>query len=298
MSGIVPRALEHKPVLGILFVLVAYFLFSIIDTSAKWLALAGLPAVQLAFMRYAGHFVISLAVVLKAGGGIGRFASDRPVLTILRGLLLVFSTMLNFVAIQYLPLTLTSTILFLAPIIVCTLSWPILGERVGPFRAFAIFAGFVGVLIAIRPFGESMHWAVLLSLGAAFTFSLYAILTRMLSGVVATGTMQFYSGLTGTVALAPIAIPAWLNPDGALGWIILIGLGVFGYLGHELLTRAHGYAPASRLSPFGYSLMIYFTIAGYLVFGTVPDFWTIVGAIIIVGAGLLIWARERKHALS
>ena len=98
--------------------------------------------------------------------------------------MLMISTVLNFIAVTYLPLTLTSTILFSTPIIICMLSWPLLGERVGLFRFGAIALGFGGVAIAIRPFDDSFHWAVFLSLGGAFTFALYSILTRRLAGLV------------------------------------------------------------------------------------------------------------------
>ncbi|MEP3274990.1 MAG: DMT family transporter [Stappiaceae bacterium] len=294
MTGILPRTNEHRPLLAIGFVLIAYFMFSCIDTGAKWLAYAGLPAMQLAFMRYAGHFAISLTVVMKGGMRIDRFHSDKFLLTILRGVLLAASTVFNFIAIRYLPLTLTSTILFLAPIIVCALSWPLLGEKVGAYRIAAILAGFVGILIAVRPFGESLHWAVFLSLGAAVSFSFYTLLTRKLSGIVATDTMQFYSGLVGTVALAPFALANWENPEGMSDWAIFIGLGILGYYGHELLTRAHGFASASSLSPFAYSFMIYLTVWSFFVFDNLPDLWTIVGAVVVASAGLVIWARERS----
>ncbi len=287
-------ALEHRPLLAIGFVLVAYFLFSCIDTGAKWLALAGLPVMQLAFMRYAGHFAISFSIALKSGFRRDRLTTGQLFLTALRGFLLLGSTVFNFIALRYLPLTLTSTILFLAPIMVCALSWPLLGERVGPYRIVAILAGFLGILIAVRPFGEDLHWAVVFSLGAAISFAFYTILTRKLSGIVSTDTMQFYSGMVGTVILAPIALLEWQDPAGMVDWIIFLLLGIFGFYGHELLTRAHAFAPASSLSPFAYSFLVYLTVWSFLVFHNVPDIWTIAGAVIVAAAGLVIWARERS----
>lgn len=292
MVGHLARANEDRPLVGIALILSAYFFFSLIDTGVKWLVIAGLPALQLAFMRYAGHFVISLAYLMRSGGGWENFQTERPALIILRSALLAGSTVLNFVALKYLPLTLTSTILFLAPIIVCALSWPILGERVGPFRWTAIMVGFAGILVAIRPFDADFHWAAILSLGSVSCFALYNVLTRMLSGVVAAGTMQFYSGLVGTVAFLPLAIWHWTNPADAMGWVVMIMTGVFGWFGHELLTRAYGFAPANRLIPFGYSFMIYLTLWSWLLFDHLPEGWTIVGALIVAASGLTIWARE------
>ena len=274
--------------------LVAYFAFSCIDVSAKWLGGLGLAALQLSFMRYLGHFVISGLLIARGGADLTRFETDRWSLVVLRAVLLMLSTILNFTAVQYLPLTLTSTILFSAPIMICALSWPLLGERVGPWRWLAIMLGFFGILIAIRPFDESFHWAGFLSLAGAFCFAIYSILTRKLSGIVASDTMQFYSGAVGTAALLPFALWFWQHPDTMFQWAVLIMMGFFGWCGHELLTRAHGYAPASALTPFGYTFIIYLTIWSILVFNHLPDWWTIAGAIIIVISGLVIWFRETR----
>ena len=293
MVGIVPRATEDKVLTGIVLILLANLVFSFIDTGSKWLALFGLSALQLSFMRYFGHFIISSALILKGGVQLDRFACEKPLLVVLRGALLMLSTVLNFFAIRYLPLTLTSTILFSAPILICALSWPLLREAVGPYRWFAIALGFVGIVIAIRPFGEAFHPAVFLSIGGAFAFALYSILTRKLSGVVAADTMQFYSGFIGTLVLLPFAIWQWQSPETTFQWMILFGLGLAGWGGHQMLTNAMLYAPANVLMPFGYSFILYLTVWSFFVFDHVPDQWVIVGAVIIVAAGLMIWHRER-----
>lgn len=287
---------EERILFGITLMLFAYLIFSFIDTSVKWLAIAGLPALQLAFMRYAGHFFISLFILAKEGPTLRQFASDRPVLVVLRGSLIMIATIFNFFAVRYLPLTLTSTILFSSPLIVCALSWPMLGERVGPWRWFAIMVGFFGVLIAIRPFDDQFHWAVFLSIASAISFSLYLILTRKLAHQVSTDTMQFYSGAVGFFVLLPFAIVEWTNPTNLLDWILLITMGFWGWAGHQLLTNAHGHAPANILSPFSYSFILYLTVWSYLLFAHVPDVWTIMGAAVIVVAGLILWFREQRLA--
>lgn len=296
MVGLAVKANEDRAVFGIALMLFAYLTFSFIDTGVKWLALAGLPALQLAFMRYAAHFVISFALIGKDGFTQDRFSSEKFGLVVLRGSLIMLSTVLNFFALRYLPLTLTSTILFSAPLIVCALSWPLLGEPVGRWRWFAILVGFSGIVIAIRPFDESFHWAVLLSLAAATSFAMYSILTRSLAGIVSTNTLQFYAGAVGALVLAPFAYWTWVSPDNWIDWIILISLGFWGWGGHQVLTNAHRYAPASTLSPFSYSFILYLTVWSYFLFDHLPDRWTIMGATIIVAAGLFIWLRERNMA--
>ena len=276
--------------------LIAYLPFSFIDVGAKWLGLLGLSALQLAFMRYIGHFVISTAIIIKGGTSLDRFGSDQIGLVVVRGLLLAVATVFNFVAVRYLSLTLTSTILFSAPIMICALSWQFLGERVGIWRWSAIIVGFFGILVAIRPFDESFHWAAFLSLAGAFCFALYILLTRKLSGIVATEVLQFYSGFTGAILLLPFAIAFWQNPETLFQWIVMVMMGFFGWLGHQCLTLAHGFAPASTLTPYGYVFIIYLTIWSMLVFDQFPDQWTIIGALIVVISGLVIWFREMQFS--
>ncbi|MBG6209670.1 MAG: DMT family transporter [Rhodobacteraceae bacterium] len=293
MARFASRAIEDKPFAGILLILVAYLLFACIDTSSKWLGILGLGALQLSFMRYFGHFVISMGLFAASEFDFRQLRCEKIWLVLLRGALLTASTVFNFAALRYLPLTLTSTILFSAPIMVCVLSWPLLRERVGLVRWSAVALGFAGVAIAIKPFDDEFHVAVFMSLTAAFCFALYSVLTRKLAGVVVPDTMQFYTGLVGTVALAPFAIAEWQNPATGFQWSVLVGLGVLGWVGHQFLTNAMSFAPANLLMPFGYVFILYLTVSSYLVFDQLPDQWTVVGAAIIVLSGLIIFYRER-----
>ncbi len=282
------------PRLGIVLMLMAWLFFSLVDLGAKWLALAGVPAFQLAFMRYAGHFVISVGVIAKGGIEAGRFKTDHPWQVISRALLLISATVFNFYALRFLPLTVVSAIMFSSPVIVCFLSVFVLKESVGPWRWAAIILGFLGVLVVVRPFGSAFHPTMLLIVYNATALALYSIMTRRLSGVVAVDTMQFYLGLTGTVVLLPFAIWFWVQPENTWSLIVLIGLGVFGWCGHQLLTNAHRFGTANQLMPFTYSFLIYVAIWGYLFFDTVPDAFTLAGAALIMAAGLIIWKREKK----
>jgi len=293
MSRAPARANQDRPELGIAMMLAAYLAFSAVDTSVKWLVLAGIGALQLAFVRYAGAFAISLFGLMRGGLSAESFRTERLGLVLLRSLFLLSSTVSNFIALKYLSLTVTSAIMFSAPIIVCALSMPLLAEKVGAWRWGAIFLGFAGVLVVIRPFGQEFTWWALLPLYNAFAMAMYSIITRKLSGVVAIETMQLYVGLVGTVAMLPLAVLTWTNPATSLDWVLMLSLGLSAWVGHEWLTRAHGYATSSTLMPYTYSFMLYLTVAGYLVFGDVPDGFTLAGAAIIVASGLIIWMRER-----
>ena len=294
MVGLAARANEDRVTLGICLMLVAYALFSCVDVSAKWLVLAGHASFQVAFMRYAGHLAISVALIARGGLDANRFATEKAGLVILRALFLMLSTICNFVAVRYLPLTLTATISFSAPIMICALSMPLLGERVGPWRWGAICVGFVGLLIAVRPFDAEIHWAVLFSIGSAFSMAMYTLLTRKLSGSVSATTMQFYAGLFGTVVLLPFALATWVSPAGPLAWALLLGIGPLAWVGHEAFSRAHAFATAGTLTPFSYAFILYMTAWSAGVFGQYPDALTILGASIVTVAGLVIWARERR----
>ncbi|MFT5113151.1 MAG: drug/metabolite transporter (DMT)-like permease [Parasphingorhabdus sp.] len=296
MAGLIPKATEDRVLWGIGLTLLAYLAFSGIDASVKWLGEFGYPALQLAFMRYLAHFFIATSRVVSNGASLSHFASPHLGLVILRGGLVLCATVFNFVALKYLPLTLTSTILFSSPIIVCLLSGTVLGEKVGKWRWLAILFGFIGVIIAIRPFDESFHPAALLSLLGVTCFAFYLLLTRRLAGIVASDTMQFYSGAVGAIALLPVAIYQWQTPENFQHWLLMIALGIFGWIGHELLTRAYGYADASVLTPFSYSFMIYLTIWSIVLFDQYPDQWTLIGGLIIVTSGLVIWLREKVNA--
>ena len=275
--------------------LAAYALFSVTDTSTKWLLGAGYVAVQLAFLRYAVQFVITLGRFATTGTGPLRRARPRLPVLVLRAMMLVISTVVNFFALQYLSLAVASAIMFSAPIIVCTLSWPLLGERVGPFRLAAIVLGFAGVLIVVRPYSADWNWAAALMLVPATGLALYSIMTRKLAQDVDAQTMQFVLGLTGTVVILPFAALNWTMPASVFDAMLMCGLGVFAWFGHELLIRAHRDAESNLLMPYTYSYLIYMTLAGYLVFGDVPSLSTVFGAVIICASGLAIWWRTVRN---
>lgn len=296
MSKLAVGVLQDRAGFGIILMLGAWFLFSVLDTSVKWLVLAGISALQLAFMRYFGHFVLSLWLLLRGGREIERFKTEKLGLVLLRAYLLTAATTLNFTALNYLPLTVTAAIMFSSPIVVSAFSGLMLGERVGTGRWAAILLGFVGVLVVIRPFGAEFHWAMLLALHNAFALAFFSILTRKLSGVVATETMQFYSGAVGTAVLLPLAVIYWENPGTSLDWTLLIALGLIAWMGHEMMTRAHLMAAASTLMPYTYTFLIWVAIATYVIWGELPDAMTLTGAAIIIVSGLVIWLDERHQS--
>lgn len=272
--------------------LLAYFTFAIVDTSSKWLLGIGYAAMQLAFFRYSVQLLITSAGLLRQRNDAWARARPHLKLVVFRASFLVVSTMLNFLALRHLSLTVTSAIMFSAPILVCALSYPLLGETVGPVRWAAVLFGFLGVLVIVRPLGVEFNWAAVLMLLAALGLALYSILTRKLAQDVDTAVMQFVLGCTGTIVLAPLAWMSWVAVGDAFHLMLMISLGVFAWAGHEVLIRAHRLAPANFLMPYTYSYLIYMTLGSILVFQDYPDGWTLAGAAMIAAAGLVIWRRE------
>lgn len=287
---------EDRRLLGIGMVLVGFLCFTGIDTSAKWLAIGGLPTPQVVFIRYAVNFVLIVAIFLPRDGRI-LLRSGNPRIELLRGLVLLGSTVANFVAISHLPLTVTGSILFSMPLLVCAISVPLLGEHVGWRRWGAILAGFAGVLIIIRPGSETFNIYTVFSLLAVACYAVFNISNRMLAGIDAASTQQFYSALIATVCIAPFAFGGWEWPQGLSSWLAFGAMGIFATVGHQLFATAHRFAPASTLAPFIYAQMIYLTASSWLIFNQPPDVWVFLGAPLVVGSGLYIWLRERQLAV-
>jgi drug/metabolite transporter (DMT)-like permease len=292
--------IEDRRLAGIGLIVAAYALFAGIDSCAKWLTLAGMPIWQVACVRFLGHGALTLALLMPSEG-LAMLRPRAPRVVALRALCLLSGTLFNFVAVQHLPLALTATIFFASPLAICALSAPLLGEKVGPRRWAAIAVGFCGVLIATRPWGAQAHWAILCSLGAMLSASLYAILTRRLAGVDSSGTQQIYASLAPGLVLLPVALADFSPPSalpgwGASEWAALALIGCFGFAGHQLLTRAHRLAEASVLAPFVYVHLGFMTFAGWAVFGEVPEIRVLVGGMVTLASGLYLWARERRLA--
>ncbi len=292
------KPIEERRLLGIGLVLGGYLSFTVIDSCAKWLMEAGLPSNEVVFVRYLGQFVLVCALFAPSRGA-ELVVTRRPWLEVIRGLCLLGSTICNFTAIMFLPLTVTASISFTTPLMLCALSIPILGETVGWRRWLAILVGFIGVVIIIQPGGESFNPVVLLSLlGAVFT-ALYFLITRKLAGVDAVTTQQFYAALVATACLVPfVVLGGWVWPTDAAGWFAFAMIGAAALIGHQALTTAHRFAPAVVLAPFGYFQIIFMTASSWLIFSQPPDIWIYVGAPIVIGSGLYIWLRERQLAKS
>ena len=291
MSVVSP--IESRANLGIGLVLIAQLVLLVLDVSAKWLSVEGMSTGEIVFMRYGMHLILLVLLFLPVSGK-ELFVSNNWKLELLRGACLLITTGLNFLAMRYLPLTVTAAIQFTSPLLICALSGPLLGETVGWRRWLAIAVGFVGILVIVRPGTEAFQPAALLSLGCAFFLALFSILTRKLAGGDSAQTQQFYAGATPVILLLPIAFTDWTWPSMPISWVAFFIMGAAGLGGHFLNSVAHRFASPATLAPFSYLSLIYLSIASWLIFDQPPDEWFVLGVAIIVASGLYIWLRERQ----
>ncbi len=285
--------IEDRRNLGIAILVVAQLFFAVLDSSAKYMAVAGIPTFEIVFVRYAVHVALMLSLVLPVQG-FGLFRTGSWKLEILRGLCLLVVTFTNFFAMRFLPLTVTGALLFTMPLMVTMLSGPLLGEKVGWRRWLAVVVGFLGILVIVRPGTEAFHPASLLALLGAGFAALYSILTRKLAGVDSASTQTVYAGIVSLVCVTPFAFDGWVWPSDIPTWIAFFGAGIAGLLAHQLMTIAHRFATPSVLAPFSYLELLYLAIASWIVFAEPPDIWFYAGAPLIIGSGLFIWLRERQ----
>ena len=251
---------------------------------------------QIVWSRYFFHFALT-CLFLSRGNILAQARSARPWLHASRSILMLVATTFFFAALEFLPLADAIAVAFLAPLLVTAFSIPLLKETVGWRRWLAVFIGFGGVMIIIRPGADGTHWAMFLPLISAICYAIYQILTRIASRVDHANTNLIWTSIIG-VSVTSLLVPfVWVTPD-ILGWTYMFALGASYGVGHYLLIRSLEIAPASVVSPFLYTQVIFAAILGLLIFNEFPDPWTLLGLLIVVLSGLYIWQRELKIANS
>ena len=276
---------------GIALVSLCYLLFTVLDGSAKWLV-ASVPVVVVVWLRFLIHAIFASALLLPLRGrALVRTKHWRWHAA--RAVMFVVMTGLNFWALQYLQLTVTSSIFFLVPIVTALIAAPMLGERIDAARWAAIIAGFAGVLMIVRPGSAEFHPAMLLAVANAVLYAIFNLMTRRLAAYDSPETIQYLPAVGAAVLLTPFALAAWESPEGWLEWTVACLMGALGGFGHYLLAAAHRYAPATVLAPFLYQQVIYMALFGYILFGDVPSPAVGLGAAVVVASGLYLFARER-----
>lgn len=287
---------KATPASAILLVFSAGFMFSCLDSSAKYLVLSGLSASFVSWVRFAVHVVLVL-VLFRAWANRSMFRVQNLPMQVLRGIFLFGSTIFNFAALKTLQLAETTSIYFFAPMLITALAGPLLGEWAGWRRWMAILAGFVGVLVITRPGVATFQIGHAYAAGSTISYCLYVIMTRHMGARETAESLIFYSALAPAVMMMPVGLYSASMPVDALHWAILLMLGFFGGFGHWLLIKAYKQATTTALAPYPYLQMVWMIGFGYFIFGQLPDGWTLAGAGIIVASGLYIVHREHRLRL-
>tara|TARA_R110002096_G_scaffold221143_10_gene409933 strand:+ start:4248 stop:5132 length:885 start_codon:yes stop_codon:yes gene_type:complete len=219
--------------------------------------------------------------------------TKRPGLQVARGLSILGSLTFIFASLQYLPLAEATVINFTGPLFMVALAGPMLGETVGWRRWAAVLAGLAGAMIVVRPGSEVFQWAALLPIASAVFFALFQLITRKLAGQDGAMTTLLYTQVTAASG-AVLAAPFFWTPItlGQFGFVFIAGC--VGLAAHICMFNAFRLADASLLAPINYTRIVASVLLGYVIFGDLPDAYTIAGGAVIVGSGLFVIYRESR----
>lgn len=307
-----PATRPSRPLLGVGLIVVVAGLFATLDTTVRHTGRA-VPVLGILWVRYA---LQALAMALWLGHNVWRgrgpgLQTAHPRFQLLRGLLLLATSALGFLALQHLPVAEFTAIVMLTPVLVTLLSAWLLHERTSALRWALVGGAFLGTLVVVRPGSGLFGWATLLPLASSACYAVFQLLTRKLSGLEHPLTTHFYTGLVGSVLLTPLLLvgPAVGAPGGAfdaLGalaaatpgvWGALLLIATCGTVGHLLLIVALGVAPAATLMPFMYLQIALAALLGWLAFGDLPDAWAWLGMGVIAACGATsAWLNLRDAA--
>ena len=276
---------KSKEFVGILFAVAAYFSFSILDAFQKT-AVINHSIFQLLFIKYIFTLLLSCSEA-KRKNNYKFWQSNNVKLQVLRSFFSIIESGCFVLAFRYLSLAEVHSVGSLTPVIIVALSALILKENVSPKTWIAIFVGFLGVLIILRPGLSIFDIKSLLPLMAAFFLGLYQVVTRKVSENDSTETSLFYTSLIGFIVMSILAFVYW-QPLTLNSYFLFTGIGIFFSMGIYFQIIALSKARASIIQPFHYTLIFWAIILGYLVYDDLPNIPTIVGAIIIAASGIYV----------
>jgi drug/metabolite transporter (DMT)-like permease len=278
-----------NPLRGIAFLVLATLCFSSSDTMAKYLS-QGIPAIEIAWVRYVVFALFAVAVAARSGGAGPR--TRRPWLQTLRGLCVVGSALFFILALHELPIAEATTINFASPLLITVLAVLVLGEQVGRTGWLLLALGFAGVLIVVRPGTSHFHFAAVYVVASSLCWAVGMMATRKMAGTDRSATTLLWTAGSGLVLLTVLLPFAFVLPGvRALGLTLLLGL--VASLGQWFTILAYRHAGAATLAPLSYGQLIWSTVLGMIVFHNRPDALTLVGAAVIIASGLCAVQRER-----
>ncbi len=279
-----------RPAFGITVMIAGMIILASSDAMAKHLTV-GIAVIQILWVRYLIFAAMGTVMVMRRPAG-SRFLVKRPVLQVIRALTLNTANFFFVTSLGLMPMADAHSVMAIAPLLITAASAPLLGEVVGARRWAAVAVGFTGMIIILRPGVGVFDPASLVPFCSAILFAAYTILTKVISRDDPPDTTLFYTGVVGLASLSLIVPFFWIDPTPG-DWFWLAGAGLTGTMAHVCIILSLHYASASTLQPFNYTMLVWATMLGYLVFGDLPDRLTTIGALVIVGGGLYAWHHER-----
>lgn len=279
---------------GILSMCVGVLFLALGDAVSKWLGETHSP-LQIIFFR-ALFSLPMIALLAHFGGGLRKLRTQRLRIHLLRGVIYTV-TMVCFVwGLTLLPLAEATAIAFVAPVFVTLLSVPLLGERIELPVVIASLAGFIGVVVVVRPSGDTFQWGALVLIAAAFFYALMMITARRYAAREYLWAMLFYMTSVPLVITAVTLPWVWQTPE-PWHWLGFFAAGVLGVTATAFITLAFRFAPAAIAAPFDYTAMLWAVLLGWWFWGEIPDMWVWVGSVLIIGSGLAVAYHDRRTTL-
>jgi drug/metabolite transporter (DMT)-like permease len=269
---------------GILLIMVATLSFALLDTATKH-ATQLAPVLMLLWFRYAFQAVVTFALRFPVQRA-ALFATPNPRFQLLRGFLLLCTSMCSFFGLKFLPVAEFTAMVMLTPMVATLMAAMTLKNHVAYQRWWLMLIGLCGVLLVVRPGGQVFGWALLFPVVLVSTYAWFQVLTSRLSGDENLYTTHFYTGLVGALLMTPLAIWSWDTQAFLAHWPWFIALGFFGTFGHLMLIRAFNRASAVVLSPYLYTQIAFATLLGWLAFRHMPDALAWAGIAVIASSGV------------
>jgi drug/metabolite transporter (DMT)-like permease len=289
--GTMSEPTDHR-LAGVALMLAGIFFFALNDAMGKWL-IATFSVGQVLLVRSAAALVI-LAPFIKREGWRAFAQAPRPMMQLLRAVFATFEVACFYWALADMSLADVMTFYLAGPIYVTAVSPLLLGEHVGWRRWMAVLAGFVGVMIALRPTSGALSPAALIVIAGSLSFSIFMVCTRLVrgtSGIVLVTTQTFAALVFGAIA-APLT---WVTPSAFDGALLAL-LGAVAMIAYVCINRSLSIAPASVVVPYQYTTIFWAVLLGWIFFGDIPSAPMLAGAGIIIAAGVYIFVREQRLA--
>lgn len=293
---VLPRVLRFSARLtptqrGIFFLLIALFFFSAMDAVAKGLV-AHYPVVQVVWARNLFQTIAVLLLILPFGG-LSQLKTKHPMNHLLRAIFQIATISLFFASLVYLSLTEAAALADTSPIFITLGAVLFLGEKLTRARIFALILAMIGTLIILRPGMGVFTPAGLLALGCAMAYAGNVLMTRKIGQHETAWTSLFYGALFGTL-ITSILLPMVWQPILAADIVRFLTLGALGSVAQWAVIRAFSISEAGAIAPFGYLGILFATFWSWSLFGTLPDVATVLGALVIIAAGLYVWREDRN----